>query len=502
MSSPAHRKISPSVYLGTVVHTPSLGVLEVMPNCALLVNEDGIIQDVVRNAGPDAVEDLKKKHSIKKTIAVLDLTHNPYRFLFPGFVDTHIHAPQFPNAGIFGNSTLLDWLDTYTFPLEALFKDTKRAQAVYTRVVDHTLRNGTTTALYFATIHAPATNILADICLHKGQRALVGRVCMDSSAPDFYSETHEEMQQATQAVCDHISQINRDTKSPTILPTLTPRFAPSCTRKTLDWLGSYRKQHDLHVQSHVSENVDEIKLVGKLFPELLCYTAVYDDSGLLSKKTVLAHGVHLTDEEILLLEKTGTGISHCPILNSSLTSGETRVRALLDSRVKVGLGTDMSGGFLPLILSTARQAHLVLRHLAMKTKREHDKLSVADVLYLGTMGGALCLDLDKELGTFEVGKRFECQLVDLRARDSQIDVFDWQLPDYLLQRQSYYTEVEDADTSRFLESHKLLQEDGSFFPEDQLKFEDLMCKWLFNGDDRNTVKVFVNGRVVVDKLEL
>ena len=344
---------------------------------------------------------------------------------------------------------------------------------------------------------------------------------MDDNSPDFYSESHEDMKTNTVDVCNHIKQLGATTDQECdaiILPTLTPRFAPSCTAKTLAWLGDFREEKKLHVQSHVSENIDEIKLVSSLFPDASCYTGVYEDYNLLGAKTVLAHGVHLTPLEISILHKNQSGISHCPISNSSLTSGETRVRQLLNSGIKVSLGTDMSGGFSPSILSSARQAHLVSRHLAMKTKKEEDKLSVNDVLYLATKGGAQCLDMESTIGDFGKGKKWECQLVDLKSTGSQIDIFDWQLPDYLIQRGGYHLKIAGRELlnsddyfqdfhgvglSKFdnNEEHKWINDDGTFIDADQSKFEDLIAKWLFNGDDRNTTKVYVNGRCVIDKTE-
>lgn len=705
LTSPALGRINKyTVYYGTVVHTPSLGVLESYPSCAVVVDFTGIITDInynCHNIQQYIHSYLSSKYSLlPHQIDLVDISSNPYSFFFPGFIDTHIHAPQFPNAGIFGNSTLLDWLDTYTFPLEASFKNLTKADVVYNRVVDQTLAHGTTTASYFATIHCDATKLLANICYSKGQRAMIGRVCMDDNSPDYYSETHEQMKLHTVDVCNHIedlqkleAKVNDQTKNSNnhmrysvypsppyprsppqaldnqlkpltssfatcnnnehsttpnlnnnigdttpqshhlIYPTITPRFAPSCTKQTLKWLGELRSKNDLHVQSHVSENIDEIKLVLELFPECDSYTDVYSSYNLLSSKSVLAHGVHLSLAEIDILRKTQAGISHCPISNSSLTSGETQVRKLLDKGIKVGLGTDMSGGFSPSILATARQALLVSRHLAMKNDNDDTlKLSVNEVLYLGTIGSAKCLNLENLVGDFQIGKKWEAQVINLQADGSQIDVFDWQLPKFLLKRDDYYKkhgrgwwnggrhhggknhkhknryagdngkqyfhnipfnssftgkvhsapitrnceddteiliidddpssdsgmvdvdfidigddlvlvenylesltdpqnninldneedrgdfaiDVDEALDNNYesdlhpqthpnhivtIDSHKkLLNDDGTFKDEsDQRKFDDLIAKWLFNGDDRNTEKVFVNGRCVIDK---
>ena len=245
-----------------------------------------------------------------------------------------MHAPQYPNVGIFGKSTLLDWLNTYTFPMEASMADLGKARRVYGRCIRRTLAHGTTTAAYFGTIDVAATNLLADLCLALGQRALVGRVCMDRMGPDYYvDESAEAGLAATRASIDHIQRIapaSPGSAPPLVEPILTPRFAPACTPEVLRLLGDLRRETGLAVQTHVSENAGEVVLVRSLFPDHASYAAVYDAFGLLGPRTVLAHAVHLGDDEAALLAARGAGVAHCPCSNSSIASGEARVRWLLD----------------------------------------------------------------------------------------------------------------------------------------------------------------------------
>lgn len=450
-----------SVYYGTFIHTPKLGELEIMLETAIGVDVNGSIKFIDSDCKLD--ECLAKHNLDPSKINIIDITDTPNKFFFPGFIDTHIHAPQYPNNGIFGNSTLLDWLTTYTFPLEASLKNLDKARVVYDKVVSRTLINGTTCAAYYATIDPHATNVLSDICLEKGQRGFVGKVCMNDNSPDYYIETIDECKHSTQLVVDHIKKI--DPTHEIVAPIVTPRFAPSCTSELLTWLGEYKLKNNLHCQTHISENKNEIKWVKGLFPISNSYTDIYNDHNLLDERTILAHAIHLSVKEKDLISEKGSGISHCPISNSSITSGECRVRWLLDNGIPVGLGTDVSGGFSPSILQVARQAILVSRHLAMETENDHDKLTVQDVLYLSTMGGAKLVGLQNKLGSFTLDKKWDVQLIDLDREDSQVDVFDWQVPQI---------------------------ETGSF----QQKWIDIVAKWLFNGDDRNTSKVWVNGRQV------
>jgi guanine deaminase len=450
-----------TIYYGTFVHTPELGSLEILSNTAIGVDSEGTIQFIDTE---ELLENILEAHNLDSNkVKIVNALDSPTKFFFPGFIDTHIHAPQYPNNGIFGNSTLLDWLTTYTFPLESSLKDLTKAKLVYDKVVSRTLNNGTTCASYYATIDPHATNTLSDVCLSKGQRAFVGKVCMNDNSPDYYFETLEECKTSTQAVVDYINKI--DPTYELVAPIITPRFAPSCTSELLSWLGAYKKKHGLHCQTHISENKDEVEWVKTLFPGSSTYADVYNDHDLLDDKTILAHAIHLTDNEKDLIAKKGSGISHCPVSNSSITSGEARVRWLLDNGIPVGLGTDVSGGFSPSILHVAKQAILVSRHLAMKTENDHDKLSVEDVLYLGTVGGAKLVGLEKKLGSFAIGKKWDVQLIELDGKDSQVDVFDWQIPH---------------------------PNSGDF----QQKWANIVAKWLFSGDDRNSSIVWVNGKQV------
>lgn len=448
------------LYHGTFIHTPVLGSLDVIERGVIGVDEQGVI--VLVESGKTLKQVVEEQGLHDAHITVVDMAGGN-KFFFPGFVDTHIHAPQYPNNGIFGNSTLLDWLATYTYPLEASLSDLDKAKLVYDKVIERTLGNGTTCASYYATIDADATNLLADLSMQHGQRSFVGKVCMNRNAPDYYIETLEQSKCSTMKVINHISKIDPDNSL--VAPILTPRFAPSCTSELLKWLGNLKKEHGLHSQTHISENENEIKWVHDLFPESETYTDVYNDHGLLDDKTILAHAIHLSEYEKDLIKAKGTGISHCPISNSAITSGECRVRWLLNNEIPVGLGTDVSGGFSPSILQVARQAILVSRHLAMSSKSEDDKLSVEDVLFLGTMGGAQIVGLKDKIGSFGLGKQWDAQLIDLDAKGSQVDVFDWQVP-----------HIAEATY--------------------QAKWHNIIAKWLFNGDDRNTTSVWVKGREV------
>lgn len=406
--------------------------------------------------------------------------------------DTHIHASQHPNAGIFGKTTLLSWLTTYTYPLEASLKNPSKARNVYNQCVSRTLSHGTTTAAYYATAHASSTNILADICLAKGQRAFVGRVCMDTDlSPEYYRDESPEFAiRETEAVIEHCRAV--DPERHLIMPILTPRFAPSCTPPLLSSLGRLATSSQLPIQTHIAENTAEVALVRKRFPDSASYAAVYDDYGLLTSKTVLAHAIHLSPNETALIRERGSCVSHCPVSNISLSSGLCPVRELLDTGITVGLGTDVSGGYSSSMLVAAREASMVSRTLASlvsddeneeietpaaheqnerqkTTIRDRKKLSVEECLYLATVGGARCLGLEHKISRFEVGMEWDAQLIEL----TQMNV--------------------EHDGSGDGEG-----EMDAGLPElwGKEKWDEKVAKWLFCGDDRNTKRVYVRGKLV------
>lgn len=347
--------------------------------------------------------------------------------------------------------------------MESSLGDLSRAQTVYSNFVSRTLSHGTTTCAYYATIHIEATNLLADICLKRGQRALVGRVCMNTMSPEYYRD--ESVEQAitdSKASIDYIRGI--DPEGDIVKPIITPRFAPSCTSDCLSALGQLHKETDAHIQTHISENKGEIELVAKLFPDSKSYTDVYDTHHLLTPKTILAHAVHLSQEERETIKARGAKISHCPASNTAITSGCAPIREFLDMGLTIGLGTDVSGGFSPSILEEARQAIWVSRFRAM-TDGDEAKLSTEEALYLATRGGAAVVGLEEKVGGFEVGKDFDAQMIMLgsvkeggdgegKFESGPVDVFGWE------------------------------------------SAEDLVQKWVYSGDDRNCAAVWVRGRLV------
>ncbi|XP_037071795.1 guanine deaminase-like [Pollicipes pollicipes] len=419
------------LFQGTVAHATAACAAEVLPDAVLVVERGR-----VTHLGPASGLTAQLRRLDAGAEAVVQLS--PHQLLLPGLVDAHIHPCQYPNAGLALDLPLLDWLQRYTYPTEARFQDEAFASTVYAAVVDRTLRNGTTCASYFASIHRPATERLAELCRERGQRALVGKTCMDQQAPTNYCETTDQsLQEATAFARGQLAR-----RCPLVLPSVTPRFAITCSERLLAGLGQLAAEHGLHVQTHVNETRNEVAMVRRLFPEAASYTDVYRRAGLLGPRTVLAHCVHPGDDELTLLRDSGTGVAHCANSNASLRSGLCDVRRLETAGVQVGLGTDMSGGYHPSVLDAIRTT-LHTSNVHAIYRDDYQPLTFRDGLRLATLGGAAALGLADSIGNFEPGKQFDAMLVSLGGDDSDVDLLTPHSPDELLQKFIYLGDSRD-----------------------------------------------------------
>ncbi|KKA28461.1 hypothetical protein TD95_002574 [Thielaviopsis punctulata] len=338
----------------------------------------------------------------------------PGEFLIPGFVDTHNHAPQWPMRGIGQGLHILDWLDQVTFPFEARFANADYAARSYADTVDDFLRQGITTASYYGSRHMPATKLLAETCLEKGQRALVGKCNMDRNAPDYIvEESAETSLEETKECIQHIRNLPgcADAATALVRPVVTPRFAICCTPELLTGLGDLVKQDDtLYMQTHFNEAQQEVDFTTHLFPQFNGSEAdLYEHYNLLNSRSILAHCTVMADYEKKRIGELGCGVAHCPISNMTVGGGfmVAPVREYLDAGINVGLGTDSGGGWASQMLMVIRQAMIAANAQEVFSHGKNKALSIDEVFYLATMGGAKVVGLDKTVGSFEVGKEFD-----------------------------------------------------------------------------------------------
>jgi guanine deaminase len=436
----SYQQPSQRAFLGTALHTPERGRLEALRDVLIVAGDDGAIQSLHRPEEPETAALVQRFAAQGKLI-----TLGPDQYLLPGLVDLHVHAPQWPQLGKALDLPLEDWLQTYTFPLEARYEDVAFAESAYESLVTALLANGTTTALYFATIHLVATRVLADICLRKSQRALIGRVAMDDvrQCPPYYRDiSAAAAQMQTRAFIGYV-QSHPDNPAGLVRPVITPRFIPSCSDELLRGLGALAQETRCHVQTHCSESDWAHQFVLERCGRT--DTAALDGFGLLTRRTILAHGNFVGDDDITLIAQRGAGIAHCPLSNIYLSDAVFPLRRVLDRGVHVGLGTDIAGGASPSILENARHAVIVSRMLesgvdAAQTRnvrrRPGSRIDAATAFWAATAGGGIALDLP--IGVFRPGFQFDAVVIDGRAQSSNLRLAAEDTAEEILQKIIYH----------------------------------------------------------------
>jgi guanine deaminase len=430
---------SDRAFLGTALHAPLRGQLEVLRDVIIETGTDGRIK-AIHPHGSREGELAAKRHAAAGTLVTL----KDGQYLLPGLIDLHVHAPQWPQVGKALDQPLEVWLQTFTFPLEARYADIDYAQTVYESLVEGLLANGTTTAVYYATIHLPATKKLADTCLRRSQRALIGRVAMDDpdQCPIYYRDASAATAEAdTRAFIAYVQSMPGN-EGGLVRPVITPRFIPSCSDELLRRLGALARETGCYVQTHCSESDWEHGFV--LDRCGVTDTAALENFGLLSRHTILAHGNFVGDEDIARIVKTGAAIAHCPLSNVYFSDAVFPLRRMLEHGVNVGLGTDIAGGASPSILDNARQAVIASRTLEsgvdpvlerQQRRRESSRIDTLTAFWLATAAGGVALDLN--IGLFREGYQFDALLIDANAPNSNLHLDPADAPEEILQKIVY-----------------------------------------------------------------
>ncbi|MDO9596923.1 MAG: guanine deaminase [Azoarcus sp.] len=324
------------------------------------------------------------------------------KLVLPGFVDTHIHYAQTDIIASYGEQ-LLAWLEKYTFPAERRFADPAHAAEVASFFCDELLRNGTTTALAFATVHPASVDALFEAAQQRRMRLIAGKVLMDRNCPDFLADTAQTGYAESKALIERWHGRDR------LLYAVTPRFAPTSTNEQMTLAGRLYAEHPgVYLQSHVAENRAEVAWVAELYPEARSYLDVYERYGQLGPRSVYAHCIWLDDTDRQRMVSSGAAMSFCPTSNLFLGSGLFDLDRAHELGVRVGIGTDVGGGTSFSMLQTLNEAYKVLQ-----LKGQH--LSAERAFYLATLGGARSLYLDDRIGNFEPGKEADFVVLDPQA---------------------------------------------------------------------------------------
>lgn len=407
------------LYTGFLVHPLDQGGLEYIPDGALVVSDFGQIMFMGTRA--DALRDYPD----------CDEEHYENAVILPGLVDTHVHLPQYEAAAI-GTGELLDWLNTYIFPLEARFADEEYAQLQSQRFFHDALRLGTTTMSVYCSSHRRATEIAFEAAFHAGLRLCMGKTMMDCRAPENIVHTPEQNinDSLTLAKAWHGAGKGR------LHYTLTPRFAGSCSRELLKKTGEVARAEGLRIQTHLSENPAELRFIAELFPEHSSYTDVYHAYGLLTDKTIMAHSIYLSAQEKSLLKAHNCSIAHCPCSNRFLQSGVMALRQMLNEGFRIGLGSDVAGGSSLSMLHEAKEAAESSKTWnILHRNQEMSAINAEEALWLATLGGAQALGLDDVIGNFNVGKEADFIVCALDEILPQKSIFA--LPENIIARLVY-----------------------------------------------------------------
>lgn len=413
------------VFKGDIVFTPGKDNFQTYKDSYLVV-EKGRVVGIYKELGEEY-----KDYPIK------DYSH---KLIIPGFIDLHLHAPQYPNIGLGLDKELIHWLNIYTFPEEGKYGDMEYAKEVYSRLIKDLWQVGTTRAVVFSSIHKESTKMLMDMFIQSGLGAYVGKVNMDrNTSYELTEESQRSILETEEIILEY-----KD-KSPRVKPIITPRFVPTCSAELMRGLGGLAVNYGVPVQSHLSENISEVEWVRELHPEFLNYGLVYNEYKLFGQtNTIMAHCIYNTDEEIELMAKNSVFAAHCPYSNFNLSSGIMPVRKFLENKVPVGLGSDISGGNSLSISKVMVGAIQASKLQWLETNKKLKPLTSSEAFFLGTKGGGSFFG---RVGSFEEGYEFDGLVID----------------------------------------------DSNLGDIDRLSLEERIQKFLYAGDDRNIIARYVQG---------
>lgn len=457
--------------------------LKLLRDHILTVDECGIIRHLLPYTSFISTHSIRESDwsSNRKFITL----HSEFDFVCPGMIDLHIHAPQYAYTGTATDKPLMGndgWLETYTFPAERRLRhDLQHAKNVYSNVIQSTLRHGTTTAVYFATLDLEPCKVLVDCAIQYGQRAMIGKVCMDRNSPIDYCQTLEQNIQETEALIQYINttqseHMTTSRKLSLISPVVIPRFIPTCSPALLTALGKIASKYDCYITSHISESIDEVEFTQSLERDcdnvdgkvIRTDAMIFDSHKLLSNKCIMAHGVHVCDVDCDLMRERQTAVAHCPLSNFFFAGGIFPCRKLMERGNRIGIGTDVAGGYncsmfhsarMAVIASQALQQQQRITHPSNDAKTERNmkcdsRLDYRHAFYLATLGGAEALNIHDRIGTLMVGMEFDAIVLSAGVPNSPVQIFD-------------------SDN-----------------------ISDIFQKLVVLGDDRNIRRVFVQGRDV------
>jgi guanine deaminase len=379
------------IYKAHILFTKEKDHFEVYENGYVAVGDDGRVTGVAKN-----LDELDCDGA--------EIVDYGDKLLIPAMNDMHVHAPQVHNQGVAMDLELLPWLQNYTFPEESKYADVEYAERMYRRFMHTQWLFGTMRSVVFGTVHTESTRRLMQLYQEAGMGALVGKVAMNRNCPEALCEDVEAAIAGNEKLIAEFG--NPDGM---VRPIITPRFVPSCSPELLKACGELANKYQLPVQSHLSENVSEIAWVAELEPESKSYGDAYNRYGLFGQTpTIMAHCVWTKGHELELMKQNGVMVAHCPTSNFNLSSGMAPIRSLLDEGVRIGLGSDISGGH---DLNMFRMLVYAIQVSKMHYQLNHDKafLNLSEIFWIATKSAGSFFG---KVGSFEPGYEFDALVID------------------------------------------------------------------------------------------
>lgn len=370
-----------SIFRSRVISFPNPDFALDFPDGFIVVSDKGKIIDFGRW---DKTKEIQYQHLIrqKKVIDFSDYV------ILPAFIDMHLHLPQFHLRGHYGAS-LLDWLKEYIIPAENTLSQPDKTKTFIKAFYQEMWRSGTTTALIFSSGSMSFTNQAFQVAKDIGFRAILGKSMTDRK----YSSIKMEIESTKKSLRESIQLYEQWNGYDNLLYyAFSPRFGPATTETLLKEVGKFSSRHSAYVHTHLAETIDEINLTKKLFPKYKTYTELYDKTGILGPKTIVAHAIHLKEKEYKLLAKTHTKVAHCPSSNFFLHSGLADTQKMEDCGIEMGLGSDVGAGPSFSLFTIMRDAYYVRN------------IPPTKAFYYATLGAAKALGFDDRIGSFAVGK--------------------------------------------------------------------------------------------------
>jgi guanine deaminase len=357
----------------------------------ILIIENGYVQQV----GDAAI-------LVEQLPPSCELVEYPQHLIIPGLIDLHIHYPQTDMIAAYGEQ-LLSWLEHYTFPNERQFADKTHAQTVAQFFLDELMRNGTTTAVVYGTVHASSVDVLFEQAYQRNLRLIAGKAMMDCNGPAYLQDTPESSYADSQALIEKWHAKGR------LAYAVTPRFAPTSSDAQLQQAQRLLNEYpDVYLQTHLAENKQEVAWVSSLFPHTRSYLAVYDHYQFVRPRSIFAHCIYLDSQDKQTMAQQGASIAFCPSSNLFMGSGLFDLHAAKSAGIRVGLGTDIGAGTSFNLLQTYQDAYKVTQLL-------EQNISAFQGLYLATLGAAQALYIEDKVGNFVAGKEADFVVLDLAA---------------------------------------------------------------------------------------